>query len=108
LRSTTNSPVHTPHNSKFPPTSTSAQREKVAGFSPPNETLGKTILLADDDTALRVLVKNVLVNEGYRVVLARDGQSVFDLTNEVPVDLILLDVNMPDRNGWDRTSHLRK
>ncbi len=73
----------------------------MTDYSPSNETLGKTILLADDDTAVRVLVKNVLVNEGYVVVLARDGQGAVDLTNEVPVDLILLDVNMPDKNGWD-------
>ena len=61
----------------------------------------KTILLADDDSAVRVFVKNLLVNEGYMVVLAPTGQQALDLTDEVPVDLVVLDLNAPDKNGWD-------
>ena len=67
---------------------------------------GKRILLVDDDPTVRDSLNDVLVAEGYFVVPAENGQQALDLANESPVDLVLLDLNMPVKNGWDTFEHL--
>jgi CheY-like chemotaxis protein len=67
------------------------------GYSRP----GKCILLVDDDTTVRESLNDVLVSEGYVVIPAENGQQALDLANQSPVDLVLLDLNMPVKNGWD-------
>jgi len=60
------------------------------------------ILLVDDDTAVRDSLNDVLLAEGYcSVIPAENGQQALDFANELPVDLVLLDLNMPVKNGWD-------
>jgi two-component system response regulator ResD len=39
--------------------------------------------------------------EGYAVIPAENGQQALDLAKKLPVDLVLLDLNMPIKNGWD-------
>jgi DNA-binding response OmpR family regulator len=60
----------------------------------------KRVLLVDDDPAVRDSLGNVLVSEGYQVVPAENGEQALELANKVPVDLALLDLNMPVKNGW--------
>ncbi len=55
----------------------------------------------DDDPTVRDSLKDVLLAEGYRVMPAENGQQALDLANKSPVDLVLLDLNMPVKNGWD-------
>jgi DNA-binding response OmpR family regulator len=62
---------------------------------------GKRVLLVDDDPTVRGSLNDVLVAEGYVVVPAEDGQQALALANQLPVDLVLLDLNMPVKNGWD-------
>jgi DNA-binding response OmpR family regulator len=59
------------------------------------------ILIADDDDDFREVLSVFLSGEGYKIVEARDGADVFDVTlNETP-DVILLDVMMPSRSGFE-------
>ncbi|MFA6450769.1 MAG: response regulator [bacterium] len=59
------------------------------------------ILIADDDDDFREMLSVFLSGEGYRIVEARDGAEVFDKAlNEMP-DVILLDVMMPSRSGFE-------
>jgi CheY-like chemotaxis protein len=61
----------------------------------------KRILLADDDAGIRELLGRVLESEHYDVVLAGTGrEAVAKFTANVP-DLVLLDLNMPDLDGWE-------
>jgi len=61
----------------------------------------KTILLADDDAAIRQTLGQVLNLEQYNVVFAATGrEAAANFITHVP-DLVLLDLNMPDRDGWD-------
>src|SRR5215469_4952662 len=61
----------------------------------------KTILLADDDPAIRQLLGQVLTLEHYNVIFAATGrETAARFISSVP-DLVLLDLNMPDRDGWD-------
>lgn len=61
----------------------------------------KTILLADDDPAIRQTLGQVLALEQYNVVFAATGrETAAQFISHLP-DLVLLDLNMPDRDGWD-------
>src|SRR5213593_2447696 len=66
----------------------------------------KRILLVDDDATVRDSLNDVLQSEGYRVIPAENGQQALDLANKWPVDLVLLDLNMPVKNGWDTFERL--
>jgi CheY-like chemotaxis protein len=61
------------------------------------------ILLIEDDDLLREGLKQVLEEDGYRVVAASDGGAAMELLlgGEVAPCLILLDLMMPGMNGWD-------
>jgi DNA-binding response OmpR family regulator len=61
----------------------------------------KTLLLVDDDPAVRESLANVLVGEGYQVVPASIGVVALDIAGKMPLDLVLLDLNLPKKNGWD-------
>lgn len=61
----------------------------------------KTILLADDDPAIRQMLGQVLALEQYEIVFAATGrETAAKFISNLP-DLVLLDLNMPDRDGWD-------
>ena len=61
----------------------------------------KKILLADDDSAIRQMLGQVLISEQYNVVFAATGRVAgAKFISDLP-DLVLLDLNMPDRDGWD-------
>jgi CheY-like chemotaxis protein len=78
----------------------------AAQLSPGRSRFGKRILLVDDDPTVRDSLSNVLVSEGYSVIQAENGQQALDLANQLPVDLVLLDLNMPVKNGWDTFDRL--
>ncbi len=66
-----------------------------------NFHMKKQILLADDDESVREMVGRVLESEGYEVVTASNGsQSIGRFLSHTP-DLVLLDLTMPDRDGWE-------
>lgn len=81
-------------------------REPAAQPSPGSSRSGKRILLVDDDPTVRDSLNDVLVAEGYVVIPAENGQQALDLANQLPVDLALLDLNMPVKNGWDTFERL--
>jgi DNA-binding response OmpR family regulator len=62
-----------------------------------------SILLADDDLALRKVLAEVLREEGYHVILAADGKSALSVArkHEGPIDLLITDVMMPRLDGFD-------
>lgn len=64
------------------------------------------ILLVDDDPVVRDSLKDALQGEGYFVIPAENGQHALDLADNAPVDLVLLDLNMPVKNGWDTFEQL--
>ncbi len=68
----------------------------------------KTILIVDDDAAITRAVQEVLAAEHFRVLTAGTGQGGFTLAKEEHVDLIILDLKLPDRSGEDVCRDLRK
>jgi two-component system cell cycle sensor histidine kinase/response regulator CckA len=68
----------------------------------------RTILVVDDDPWVRVLARDVLANEGYRVLEASDGQDAIRVAAEHPgpIHLLLSDVVMPGMNGCELAAGL--
>jgi len=60
-----------------------------------------TVLLADDDPGLRNLVEATLGVEDFRLLHAADGEETLEIARREHPDMILLDLNMPKRNGLD-------
>lgn len=67
-----------------------------------------SVLVAEDDGQIAYLLQFLLEREGYRVLLARDGQEAQRLVDEiVPPKLVILDVMMPYADGFEVLAHLR-
>jgi len=60
----------------------------------------QTILIVDDHANVRTLITDYLTELGYRVVAARDGAEALVVANRERIDLILLDVMMPNMDGF--------
>jgi len=67
----------------------------------------KTILIADDKPTGRELVRTVLENSGYSVIEAADGPEALQLARETAPDLIILDLHMPNIDGFGVIQQLR-
>lgn len=69
-----------------------------------------TILLADDEAPIRGMARFVLEHAGYTVIEAADGQEAVErfTANEARVDLVVLDVIMPRKSGWEAAKRIRE
>jgi DNA-binding response OmpR family regulator len=74
-------------------------------MSPPDDR--KAILIIDDDDDFAAALSVVLANAGYRVRRAADGDEGVRMAAEEPPDLVLLDLMMPRKNGFDTSGDLR-
>ena len=61
---------------------------------------GKTVLIIEDDADIRNFAKRVLELEGYDVLQAETGREGLRLAREGKVNLVLLDLRLPDDSGW--------
>ncbi|MCE9647780.1 MAG: response regulator transcription factor [Chloroflexi bacterium] len=61
----------------------------------------QTVLIVDDEKRLVSLVQSYLTQEGYRVVTAYNGKEALDVSRKEKPDLIILDIMMPEMNGYD-------
>ena len=66
------------------------------------------ILIVDDNANARRLFEVVLIQNGFVPLLAEDTVQAMDILNQVPVDLIVLDVMMPGMNGFEFANKLRQ
>ena len=60
----------------------------------------RKILLADDDSSVREMLGRVLESEHYEVIYAKNGNEAAAKSVSGQPDMVLLDLNMPDRDGW--------
>ncbi|GJL76722.1 bifunctional diguanylate cyclase/phosphodiesterase [Nitrosomonas sp.] len=65
------------------------------------------VLLADDDVTVRYLMQAALEQAGFTVTLACDGEEAIRMFDASPPDMVMLDVEMPRKNGYEVCSHLR-
>ncbi|MGB7623744.1 MAG: response regulator transcription factor [Terriglobia bacterium] len=66
------------------------------------------ILLVEDESGLVLTLTDLLESEGYDVESARDGVKGFEMAHSTPFDLIILDVMLPGKNGFDLCRDLRE
>ena len=66
-----------------------------------NHSVTGTILVADDQESNRELLCELLTTQGFKVITAADGADALDQLSQVPTDLVLLDVMMPQLSGFE-------
>ncbi len=66
------------------------------------------ILLVDDDLKNSMLLKRFIEAEGYEVIYAENGRAGLEMYREFRPDLILLDINMPELDGFEMAGIIRK
>src|SRR5688572_6528972 len=65
------------------------------------------ILVVDDDAHIRELARVFLKNEGFSVLEAADGIEALTVLETVTADMVILDIMMPNMDGWELCRHLR-
>ena len=81
--------------------------EPVAAARPPRAKGGETVLLVEDEEAVRSLLQRVLISAGYRVLSASNGgEALLICEKPEPVDLLLTDVIMPRMSGKELADRL--
>lgn len=85
---------------------------QFASLSPlvvePSSPVGLTLLLVEDNEDNRIIYSTVLRHTGYEVVEALDGVQAVALARSVHPDLILMDISIPEIDGWEATKILRQ
>ena len=61
----------------------------------------KTILVVDDDEAIRTLLQEELEEEGYKVLIATNARDALKMVAAEPLDLVILDIRMPGMDGLE-------
>jgi CheY-like chemotaxis protein len=69
---------------------------------------GRTILVVDDDAEIVAMLSLRLGKRGYRVLTAIDGVAALETCRRKRPDLVILDVMMPGKNGWEVARALRQ
>ena len=71
------------------------------------EKAGKTILIADDDEGIVMLLRTLCEDRGYRTIAASNGREAVEMTFQNLPDLIVMDATMPEKSGFDATLELK-
>jgi DNA-binding response OmpR family regulator len=70
--------------------------------------MSKTVLIADDEPNIVISLEFLLEQDGYRVLLARDGHEALEVIEREVPDLVLLDVMLPRLSGYDVCQQIRQ
>jgi DNA-binding response OmpR family regulator len=66
------------------------------------------VLVVDDADKVRAVVRKLLVKAGHEVAEASDGRECLRVLYDLKPDLVLLDVSMPDMDGWQALERIRE
>ncbi|MEZ8824818.1 hybrid sensor histidine kinase/response regulator [Vibrio amylolyticus] len=72
-----------------------------------NQDHNRTILLVDDNQSVRSLTSILLTQQGFNVIEAKDGSEVLALVESEPIDVIIMDIDMPLMGGCEATQVVR-
>lgn len=73
-----------------------------------NNTMSRKILVVDDTRNVQVLLSDFLSSQDYDVITASDGREALEMVQTHSPDLVLLDIMMPNMDGYQFISHLRR
>ncbi len=79
-----------------------------ATYVDPTPPARQTLLLVEDNEDNRIIYSTVLRHTGYDVVEAMDGVQAVELARRIRPDLILMDISIPEIDGWEATRILRQ
>ena len=68
----------------------------------------KTVLVADDEEVIRMLITGTIGGGRYKVVQAKDGEEALKLAREHRPDLLFLDIMMPKKTGYEVCAELKE
>ncbi len=66
------------------------------------------ILIVDDEPGSQVVLEALLIGKGYHLFFANNYQTTFEFVNSILPDLILLDILLPEMNGYDICQNIRQ
>ncbi|MFQ5657208.1 MAG: response regulator [Candidatus Methylomirabilales bacterium] len=89
------------------PTTPALFRDEKPGSRPAECAICGNILVVDDNEGNRDMLSRRLRQEGYAVCGAENGRRALELVKTQPVDLVLLDVMMPEMDGYETLKHLK-
>ena len=69
---------------------------------------GRKLLLADDSVTIQKVIELTFADEGVRVVAFSNGQDAIDRLEEVAPDIVLADVFMPSKNGYQVCEYVKQ
>ena len=67
----------------------------------------KTILIAEDSSVILNLTKKILELQNYKILTAKNGSEVLEQVQKQKIDAILMDLNIPKKNGMECTKEIR-
>jgi DNA-binding response OmpR family regulator len=76
-------------------------------MKPERTRMVRRILLVEDEESLVLTLSDALASEGYEVVTSQDGREGYELASDRPFDVIVLDINLPEKSGFDLCRDLR-
>ena len=79
-----------------------------SGSDPLDVVKPSTILYVEDNPGNRILIQRILNAEGYTIIFAENGTEAMRIATEAEFDLVLMDINLPDIDGYTLTSQLRQ
>ncbi len=85
---------------------TQTQRE-AATTNPSPSTPASSLLVVDDNSMNRIMLSRYITKLGYQATLAENGRQALDKLQGEPFDLVLLDVQMPEMDGYQVLEHLK-
>jgi len=69
---------------------------------------GKRVLVVEDDVRNVFALSSLLEPRGLELAIARNGREALEILRETPIDLVLMDIMMPEMNGLDATREIRR
>jgi two-component system, OmpR family, copper resistance phosphate regulon response regulator CusR len=66
-----------------------------------------SILIAEDETRIAAFLEKGLHKKGFRTIVAEDGLQALQIASNENIDLLLLDLGLPIKNGWEVLEQLR-
>ena len=91
-----------------PPPPAFAESEVLVPAPQPQEPERPAILVADDTLTNQQLIEHLLSKLGFRTVLAANGREAVKLAGQEAVELIFMDCHMPEMDGFEATSQIRR
>jgi CheY-like chemotaxis protein len=73
-----------------------------------NARLIKRVLVAEDNPVNQLVAKKMLERIGYRADVAANGKEAVDAVSRAPYDVVFMDCQMPEMDGYEATRHIRK